>query len=461
MLRFLLSLGLLFFAFNLQAQFKKVHTFKNNVEYVGDYQGNSSLMEVDKSKGRVNWYSPHDFSLYLSVDLYIPSGYSLDSLYSHDYILDTSSGSKFGYVVKSGSGNSIGIICNEKGKLIKQFPDCVSMKIFPAYYRYKLAVVKLKGGTYTTDVCRLDSNFHVEKSYPTSNLQAGNTFQKDYYDTLYFRYFYVDTKNEEVVVHGFKHQRIRTIPITVPAGATLRNTINHFYAAEINSDYGLEFGVYFVKNGTYSAKIINQYTEVQSFSNASSMQYYELDNDKKALAVSSKPVTIAKREIFKIDDSKSNNIASSWFSVNGRFSFSEYFQEGIGLDIDSMSLFHYGYEMRKYRQLTVDLGLSKTDEVLASTGYYQGNSDGDGRDYEAYYLWKSNTGKYTFNIKNNKGVELLKVDNARRFQVNNRFLFNKKSQFSLFVPGSGVEIYEYDFSVKQPVRITPAHKAKQ
>lgn len=460
MLRFLLSLGLLFFCFNLQAQFKKVHTFKDNVQYIRDFQSTSHLIEVDKNKGRVNWYHTTDFSLYLSVDLYIPSGYTLDSLYSHDYILDTSSGSKFGYVVKSGSGNSIGIICNEKGKLIKQFPDCVSMKIFPAYYRYKLAVVKLKGGNYTTDVCRVDSNFHVEKTYPTSNLQTGHVWQKNYTDTFYFRYFYVNTKTEEVVVHGFKHQRIRTVPITVPAGATLRTTVNHFYSREINSDSGLEFGVYFQKNGVYSAKIINEFYEVQSFSNAAYLEYYDL-NQKKMLVVSSRPTTIAKRDIQKIDDSKDKNIASSWLSVNGRFSYSEYYGAGIGVDIDSMSMFHYESDMSKNEPYTVDLGLNSSDEIISSTGYYQGNSDGDNWDYEAYYLWKSSTGKYTFNIKNNSGIELLKVNNARRFQVNSRFINNSKSQFSLLVPGSGVEIYEYDFSVKQPTRISPAHKSKQ
>lgn len=448
----LLTIGMfVLISLSTYGQYQKVHTFKNNVWFYTDLDYSVRLQEIDKTKGQVKLYSTSDFLLVQTNNLYMPSGYQLDSLHFMGYDVDNkSSGDEFGYITRSTGGNTIGVICDANGKALKTFNDAIAMRSIIRGSENQVIVTTLKSGKTTSDVYSYGPNFSYEASYPTDNLKHDATSE-------YGPYYYTDVATSTVQVYTYDHTFSYDVDISVPSGYTLTTGLSVLKSNVLNNDSYQEFGVYFQKGSNRWAKIVNEKFEVQSYSGVTGMKMYELIGSD-ILALRHYSTGKPKWEIHKIDNTKSTNTTSLWVSHAGEPYFSEYYETGLVFDADSMSLFKYE-SFNKNHAHTVKTGLASNDEVINWTAYYAGISDADSRDTELFYLWKSAAGKYGFNVKRSDGSTLLTVSNARRFRTG--FLGVEYSTLIVEVPGVGMELYQYDYSLKAPNRISPAHKSEQ
>lgn len=458
MKRILIPAIILLFAFaaNAQDQYVKKYTFSSNTWIYNSVLGYRNILEIDKAKGEINVYGMWDYSKLVSAQLPIPSGYVFDSLMFHGYNVDTSKGAEYAFIAKSGSKTK-GIICTRSGKLLKTIDDAVSMRAFKVADEYKIMVEVLKSGVTTTSVYTYGPDFDFENQYPTADLNC-RAVRRHSEDKGYVNYYYVDVSNKKLKVFNYNHKGLYDLSISVPSGSTLLPKSTLLHDNTLNNEGLTEFGVYFKNGSNYSAKIINSSFELQSYSGVVGMKVYVFGPDR-ILALKHFSAGKPKWDMHKIDNSKTTSTTSFLARHAGEPLFSEYYGRGVVFDRDSMAMFSY-YHLNKGYLQTVYTGLKSTDEIITWGAYYQGVGDANSDNQEAYYLWKSNTGKYTFNVKRHDGTTLLHVDNARAYK-SGAIINSQKSNIILSVPGKGSELYEYDFHIIRPKTIYPAHKQKQ
>lgn len=455
----ILSLLLLLFHFSSFAQFEKVTTIEGQCYYLTDFGNTTYLVAVKKSPDSIKAYQPVALnSPIYAFKPYLPTGYELDSVFMLGFEVLNNLDFGFAYTVKNQFGESKGIICNSEGDLKWQEDDVVAFKSVQTTGFFKISFVKSSLGKMTTHI--IDMTQKEEAVYPTGELGMGVV--NPIGGKAYYRFYYVDLNNLQLVVHGFDHELLDKISIAKPADFTLLPQSTLFPNGEVTAT-GTNFGVYFQKQGVekeFSARIINKAGVVQTFNNSQELDLQERNNGSiinSRIELNGKDVW----QVYTLNPSSGNtNTATYSFNLRSKLIYENRFsQSAFGIPTNDFVVDFYDVFLNTREEWRVPLDLQNDDDLISWRAFHDGGSNGSNKDQEVYYLWKNEKTKaYTFKVSNSEEQDLMERKDATSFHLHPDEV-EDKTQLILNVPNVGAEVYEYDFSISQFKQISPKNNA--
>lgn len=460
MVKFKLAIILILGALTTTAQqkFEKVTSYDSKAHFQ-NHNHNPVIVDIDKSKNLVDVY----YSDYLdrTLQLHVPSGYTIDTIFSADQRFTSSARLKYAYQASNSSGNTIGLISDYTGQLQHSYPDATDIKIFGDITAWRLMVKREVNGKSYFDIYDIGwsnpaKTFEAERLYTNVSKRSG-------YDTSHFIYYYVDVKSEKLMVYGHNFQLKSSVSLSIPSGYTLSPNTTLFYSDFFNESSEWEIGTTFSNGASYGARVFQSNGKLlQHFDDVTELMFYsKYGNSTEDAVLFTKIGTnnLGNWKGYVLDKKLSGSNAQYKVTLPGK-----------PVSQAGSEVYYYKPDSQLIRCLYMDskphviwnkdikLNVSSNEEMVRWSLYFNGDGDNDPSNQEIFYQVKNkNTLEQRFQILRDDNTSLLNINGVLKYQNQWEFQSWGITRVGVWMKNGGLDIYAFDWSVDRVERITPAY----
>lgn len=445
----------------VNAQFNKVHTFNttsHSVQQGSDQNASTAIYQLNSSTGKLDLHNG-SFQKQASISLYLPSGYSVDTLLKIDELLERgTSGTKYAYKVSNTTGNTMVIVCDASGSLIKSFSDAHHIELIQPGKRVILLVQGSRNGEFYSELhSTANASFPVLKSFPTEHLSFG-LLNTDNPDSTDFYYYFIDTENDKLLGYTYDFQPAFSPTLSIPVESTLEPLVYPLMNRGYNTTTQKEFAVVYDAGTSKSAAVFDETGKLlQTFPGAEELIVHVTSSN---LFAKVNQLGSYRWDAYSFVEGKNFDNAEFQLSLPN-IPRTNALNNACYQDDDStlMKFTSVGKSIYSLANEDIDLELRSNEELVTWQVLNEGHGDGDDTNIEIYYVAKDATANsYRFSIIRKDGTTLLDENGISDFEFWNGLFYENATRLLLHGADGSTKVFDHEWGVTSAKRKTPAHK---